>query len=189
MRRAVCPGSFDPLHKGHVEVIARAANLFEEVVVAVSSNPAKTYRFSVDERIAMIETTLSSLAGVTVRPMGLGLLAEFCREIGADAIVKGLRGGPDLEFETPMAAMNRQMQAMHEKMAVATTPQERQALMAEHMKTMQDGMRMMESMHSQRAPGNSHAGMAGMPHGPQMMEKRMAMMESMMQMMMALRWP
>ena len=55
MRRAVCPGSFDPLHKGHVEVIARAANLFEEVVVAVSSNPAKTYRFSVDERIAMIE--------------------------------------------------------------------------------------------------------------------------------------
>ena len=58
MRRAVCPGSFDPLHKGHVEVIARAANLFEEVVVAVSSNPAKTYRFSVDERIAMIEATV-----------------------------------------------------------------------------------------------------------------------------------
>ena len=54
MRRAVCPGSFDPLHKGHVEVIARAANLFEEVVVAVSSNPAKTYRFSVDERLSLI---------------------------------------------------------------------------------------------------------------------------------------
>ena len=101
MRRAVCPGSFDPLHKGHVEVIARAANLFEEVVVAVSANPAKTYRFSVDERIAMIEATVSSLAGVAVRPMGPGLLAEFCRQIGADAIVKGLRGGADLEFEAP----------------------------------------------------------------------------------------
>ena len=109
MRRAVCPGSFDPLHKGHVEVIARAANLFEEVVVAVSANPAKTYRFSVDERIAMIEATVSSLAGVAVRPMGPGLLAEFCRQIGADAIVKGLRGGADLEFEAPMAAMNRHL--------------------------------------------------------------------------------
>ena len=109
MRRAVCPGSFDPLHKGHVEVIARAANLFDEVVVAVSVNPAKRYRFSTQERIAMIETTLSSLAGVTARPMGPGLLAEFCREIGAGAIVKGLRNGADLEFEAPMAAMNRHL--------------------------------------------------------------------------------
>lgn len=92
-----------------MEVIARAANLFDEVVVAVSVNPAKRYRFSTEERIAMIETTLSSLAGVTVRPMGLGLLAEFCREIGADAIVKGLRNGTDLEFEAPMAAMNRHL--------------------------------------------------------------------------------
>lgn len=109
MRRAVCPGSFDPLHKGHIEVIARAANLFDEVVVAVSVNPAKTYRFATEERMAMIETTVSSLAGVTVRPMGPGLLAEFCREVGADAIVKGLRSGADLEFEAPMAAMNRHL--------------------------------------------------------------------------------
>ena len=83
-----------------------------------------------------------------------------------------------------MAAMEQRMRAMHEKMAAAKTPQERHALMAEHMKTMQDGMRMMESMHGQMASGNPPAGMAGMQHDPLMMEKRMDMMESMMQMMM-----
>ena len=83
-----------------------------------------------------------------------------------------------------MAAMEQRMRAMHEKMAAAKTPQERQALMAEHLKTMQDGMRMMESMRGQMASGNPPAGMAGMQHDSQMMEKRMAMMESMMQMMM-----
>lgn len=75
------------------------------------------------------------------------------------------------------------MRAMHEKMVAAKTPQERQALMPEHMKTMQDGMRMMESIHGM-ASGNPPAGMTGMQHDPQMMETRMAMMESMMQMMM-----
>ena len=83
-----------------------------------------------------------------------------------------------------MAAMEQRMRAMHEKMVAAKTPQERQALMAEHMKTMQDGMRMMESMHGQMASGNPPAGMAGMQHDPLIMEKRMDMMESMMQMMM-----
>lgn len=109
MLRAVCPGSFDPLHHGHVEVIARAANLFDEVVVAVSVNPAKTYRFSMEERIEMVESTFSSLAGVVVRPMGVGLLAEFCRQAGANAIVKGLRDGTDLEYEQPMATMNHHL--------------------------------------------------------------------------------
>ena len=109
MRRAVCPGSFDPLHKGHVEVIMRAANLFDEVIVAVSVNPKKTYRFTVDERIEMVEATVSSLSGVSARPMGTGLLAEFCRSVGADTIVKGLRDGADLAFEAPMATMNRHL--------------------------------------------------------------------------------
>ncbi len=109
MLRAVCPGSFDPLHHGHVEVIARAANLFDEVVVAVSVNPAKTYRFPMEQRIEMIESTFASLAGVVVKPMGTGLLAEFCRENGANAIVKGLRNGTDLEYEQPMATMNHHL--------------------------------------------------------------------------------
>jgi hypothetical protein len=83
-----------------------------------------------------------------------------------------------------MAAMEQRMRVMHEKMAAARTPQERQALMAEHMKTMRDGMHMMGAMRGRMAPGSPPAGMAGMQYDPQMMEKRMDMMESMMQMMM-----
>ncbi len=93
---------------------------------------------------------------------------------------------PDQASSGGMAAIDRQMQAMqamHEKMAAAKTPQERQALMAEHMKTMQDGMRMMASMHGQAALGQPSADMMNMQRDPQMLEKRMSMMESMMQMM------
>lgn len=109
MLRAVCPGSFDPLHHGHVEVIARAANLFDEVIVAVSVNPSKNPRFTLAERIEMVESTFAAVAGVRAAPMDSGLLAEFCREHGANAIVKGLRNGTDLEYEQPMAAMNRHL--------------------------------------------------------------------------------
>ncbi|WP_342024307.1 pantetheine-phosphate adenylyltransferase [Arthrobacter citreus] len=109
MRRAVCPGSYDPLHNGHVEVIARAASLFDEVIVAVSTNYAKKYRFSGPERLAMARETLGALRGVSVIPMGDGLLADFCREHGVDAIVKGLRSVQDYQYELPMAVMNRHL--------------------------------------------------------------------------------
>ncbi|MGP5220504.1 pantetheine-phosphate adenylyltransferase [Arthrobacter rhombi] len=109
MRRAVCPGSFDPIHKGHVEIIARASSLFDEVVVAVSTNYSKKYRFDEEERIAMAGETVSGLAGISVVAMGDGLLAGFCREVGADAIVKGLRSVVDYQYEVPMAAMNRHL--------------------------------------------------------------------------------
>ncbi|MGD6978015.1 MULTISPECIES: pantetheine-phosphate adenylyltransferase [Citricoccus] len=109
MRRAVCPGSFDPLHNGHVEVIARASNLFDEVIVAVSTNYAKSHRFDPETRIEMIRETVSSLQGISVVPMGEGLLAEFCRKAGANAIIKGLRNTTDLNYEMPMAAMNRHL--------------------------------------------------------------------------------
>ncbi|WP_323958639.1 pantetheine-phosphate adenylyltransferase [Arthrobacter sp. JZ12] len=109
MRRAVCPGSFDPIHNGHLEVIARAASLFDEVIVAVSTNYAKKYRFSLEERLEIASETLTSLRGVSVRPMGEGLLVQFCREHGANLIVKGLRSSADFEYELPMAAMNRQL--------------------------------------------------------------------------------
>lgn len=109
MRRVVCPGSFDPVHKGHLEIIMRAAGLFDEVVVAVSTNPAKKYRFSQEDRIDMVSESLSGFSGISVEPMGQGLLAEYCRRIGANAIVKGLRGSSDYEFEAPMATMNRHL--------------------------------------------------------------------------------
>ncbi|MCQ1950582.1 MULTISPECIES: pantetheine-phosphate adenylyltransferase [Arthrobacter] len=109
MRRAVCPGSFDPIHNGHVEVIARAATLFDEVIVAVSTNYAKKYRFSAEERLELAAETFGALRGVSVVPMGDGLLADFCREHGASAIVKGLRSVQDYQYELPMAVMNRQL--------------------------------------------------------------------------------
>ncbi|MCC9204397.1 pantetheine-phosphate adenylyltransferase [Arthrobacter sp. zg-Y769] len=109
MRRAVCPGSFDPIHNGHVEVIARAASLFDEVIVAVSTNYAKKYRFSAEERLELAAGTFKALRGVSVVPMGDGLLADFCREHGATAIVKGLRSVQDYQYELPMAVMNRQL--------------------------------------------------------------------------------
>lgn len=109
MRRAVCPGSFDPIHNGHVEIIARASNLFDEVIVAVSTNYSKKYRFEEEERLAMVRETVSGLRGISVEPMGSGLLADFCRLHGADAIVKGLRSTIDYQYEAPMAAMNRHL--------------------------------------------------------------------------------
>ncbi|WP_285725124.1 pantetheine-phosphate adenylyltransferase [Psychromicrobium xiongbiense] len=109
MRRAVCPGSFDPLHNGHCEVIARAAGLFDEVIVAVSTNYSKKYHFPLEERLAMVRETFAFLGGIVVEPMGQGLLAEYCRQRGAGAIVKGLRSAADFEYESAMATMNRQL--------------------------------------------------------------------------------
>lgn len=109
MRRAICPGSFDPIHKGHIEVIARATGLFDEVIVAVSTNYAKKYRFSLDERIEMAKTTFSAVSGVVIEAMGEGLLSEYARGRGASAIVKGLRSSSDFDYELPMATMNRQL--------------------------------------------------------------------------------
>lgn len=109
MRRAVCPGSFDPIHNGHLEVIARAASLFDEVIVAVSTNYSKKYRFTLDQRLEMARSTFSALSGIVVMPMGEGLLSEFCHDQGAAAIVKGLRSSSDFDYELPMATMNRQL--------------------------------------------------------------------------------
>jgi pantetheine-phosphate adenylyltransferase len=109
MSRAVCPGSFDPLHNGHIEVIERAARLFDDVLVAVSTNYAKSYRFSAEERMAFCTDSLSHLPNIRVVPMGAGLLADFCRENDASALVKGLRSGLDFDYEVPMATMNRHL--------------------------------------------------------------------------------
>lgn len=109
MQRAICPGSFDPVHNGHIEIIVRAASLFDEVVVAVSNNPAKNYRFSLQERMDMISETLRSISGVTVMPLGTGLIADFAREQGAQAMVKGIRNSTDLNYEMPMATFNRHL--------------------------------------------------------------------------------
>lgn len=109
---AVCPGSYDPLTLGHVDVIARAANMFDEVVAAVVHNPAKQGLFDPAERSAMLSDVLHAspaTAGVRVDVLDDGLLVDYCRSIGATVVLKGLRGGTDVTYEMPMARMNRHL--------------------------------------------------------------------------------
>ncbi|GLY30137.1 phosphopantetheine adenylyltransferase [Kineosporia sp. NBRC 101731] len=108
-RRCVCPGSFDPVTNGHLDVIRRAALLFDEVVVAVAGNPAKKSMFRLSERVELIERSLADVPSVTVATVEGGLLVDFCRRVGAVAVVKGLRGGTDFAYELPMALMNRHL--------------------------------------------------------------------------------
>ncbi|KGN42679.1 phosphopantetheine adenylyltransferase [Knoellia aerolata DSM 18566] len=111
MRRAVCPGSYDPVTLGHVDVLVRAARLYDEVVVAVLHNPAKQGTFTVEQRIGFIERSLpDEIRGrVRVEAFAGRLLVDVCRDVGAEAIVKGLRSAADFAYELPMALMNRHL--------------------------------------------------------------------------------
>lgn len=108
MRRAVCPGSFDPVTNGHLDIIGRAAGLFDEVVVATGVNVSKSRLFDPEERLEMLREAVAPWSNVTVAGFS-GLIVDFCRDIGAGAIVKGLRGATDYEYELPMAQMNRHL--------------------------------------------------------------------------------
>jgi pantetheine-phosphate adenylyltransferase len=105
MTRAVCPGSFDPVTNGHLDIIRRAAAIFDELVVATGTNISKSRLFQPDERLEMLREVCADLPNVSVQGFD-GLIVDFCREIDAQAIVKGLRGGNDYEYELPMAQMN-----------------------------------------------------------------------------------
>ena len=109
MRRCVCPGSYDPVTLGHLDVIRRAAALFDEVVVAILHNPGKAGTFTIAERLSMTGSAVGELAGVRVEEFGGRLLVDVCRDVQADAIVKGLRGSTDFGYELPMALMNRHL--------------------------------------------------------------------------------
>ena len=105
---AVCPGSFDPVTLGHLDIIERASELFDEVIVVVSINSQKAYSFTVEERIDMITSVSEHLTNVTVDKCD-GLLAEYCKEKGAVAIVKGLRAVTDFEYEFQQALANKKL--------------------------------------------------------------------------------
>ncbi len=104
--RAICPGSFDPVTHGHLDIVVRASRMFDEVLVAVGRNSAKNYLFSPDERAAMLADATSELPNVRVDLLD-GLLVDYCREREIDVIVKGLRFAGDFEFELQMAQLNR----------------------------------------------------------------------------------
>ena len=120
MKRAVCPGSFDPLTYGHLDIIERAAKQFDEVVVAVLVNRTKASLFTVDERISMIQQTTKHLSNVRVDSWS-GLLVDYCRDNGIDCIVKGLRAVSDFDYELQMAQMNSQLGV--DTLFVATKPE------------------------------------------------------------------
>ena len=121
MSGAVCPGSFDPVTLGHIDVFERAAAQFDDVVVAILINPAKKGMFDLDERIAMIEEATAHLPNLRVEA-GEGLVVDFVTSRGMTAIVKGLRTDTDFEYELQMAQMNKHIAGV-DTFFVATAPQ------------------------------------------------------------------
>ena len=120
MRRCVCPGSFDPVTNGHLDVIERAARLFDEVVVAVLVNVSKKGLFTVDERIEMLADVTASLGNVRIEQFE-GLLVDFCRARDIPAVVRGLRAVTDFEYELSMAQMNHRLTGL-ETLFLTTNP-------------------------------------------------------------------
>jgi pantetheine-phosphate adenylyltransferase len=123
-RIAVCPGSYDPITHGHVDVITRASQMFDELIVAVVNASVRKSNslFTAQERIGFIETATSHLGNVRVEPFS-SLVVEFARERGAKAIVKGLRAISDFEYELEMNQLNRQLASDIESIYLMASPQ------------------------------------------------------------------
>ena len=105
MRRAVCPGSFDPVTNGHLDIVGRASRLFDEVIIGVLINQSKTGLFTIDERIKMLREATAAYGNVRIESFR-GLLVDFCRDQDAAVVVKGLRAVSDFDYELQMAQMN-----------------------------------------------------------------------------------
>jgi len=121
-RIAVVPGSFDPVTLGHVDLVSRASRLFDEVVVAVLENASKDPWFSAEGRVLMIEREVVALPNVRVVRFA-GLLVDLVEKEGADVVVRGVRGGSDLEYETLMARMNAHLRPGLETVFLPSSPQ------------------------------------------------------------------
>ena len=121
---AVCPGSYDPITNGHLDVIRRAANLYDEVVVAVVNRSVRKDHalFGIDERMAFIEGAIADLDSVRAEPFST-LVVEFARRVGAKAIVKGLRAISDFEYELEMNQLNRRQDPQIESVYLMASPQ------------------------------------------------------------------
>jgi pantetheine-phosphate adenylyltransferase len=121
VRRATCPGSFDPVTNGHIDIIGRAAALFDEVVVAVGVNKSKQRLFTAEERIEMLSEVCAPYDNVRIDSFD-GLLTDFCKEHDVRAIVKGLRAVSDFDYELQMAQMNSSLAGI-ETVFVPTSPE------------------------------------------------------------------
>ncbi|HEY4314988.1 MAG TPA: pantetheine-phosphate adenylyltransferase [Actinomycetes bacterium] len=119
-RRCVCPGSFDPVTNGHLDVIERASRLYDQVTVAVLVNETKTGLFSVEERMDLLREVTADLGNVTVDSFQ-GLLVDYCRDKSIPVVVKGLRAVSDFDYELQMSQMNNRLSGI-ETLFVATNP-------------------------------------------------------------------
>jgi pantetheine-phosphate adenylyltransferase len=106
--RAIYPGTFDPITKGHIDIVARASGIFDHVIVAVAASTAKNTAFSTDERVELARQTLTDYANVEVQRFE-GLLANFVRQWGANVVLRGLRAVSDFEYEFQLAGMNKHL--------------------------------------------------------------------------------
>ena len=118
---AVYPGSFDPVHRGHMDIAARAARLVDELVIAVYATPSKNLMFTTEERVALWQdaTRIAGLTNVRVAPFE-GLIVDFARKVGAQATVRGLRAVTDFEYEFQQALMNRNLAPEIETLMIIT---------------------------------------------------------------------
>jgi pantetheine-phosphate adenylyltransferase len=121
MRRAVCPGSFDPVTNGHLDIIGRASRLYDELIVAVLVNQSKQGLFTIEERLEMLGEVIAPYQNVRVEAFQ-GLLVDFCREHDAPVVVKGLRAVSDFDYELQMAQMNIGLAGV-ETLFMPTNPQ------------------------------------------------------------------
>ena len=120
MHKAVCPGSFDPVTNGHLDIVSRASRLYDEVTVAVLVNKAKSGLFTLEERMEMVRETTGVYGNIVVESFG-GLLVDFCRQRDIAVIVKGLRAVSDFDYELQMAQMNHSLAGV-ETLFLSTNP-------------------------------------------------------------------
>lgn len=122
MKRALTPGTFDPITSGHLDVITRAAQLVDEIIVAVAASPKKQPLFTLDERVELVRKATSHLPNVRVEPFD-DLLVEFAAKMDATVVVKGLRAITDFEYEFQMTAMNYQLDEELETVFIMSSPE------------------------------------------------------------------
>ncbi len=122
MSTAVCPGSFDPITLGHLDIIERSTYIYDKVVVGVADNPAKRALFNIEERVAMAEDAIAGLGNIVVTPFD-GLLVGFAKENGAQVIIKGLRAISDFEHEFQMAHLNKKLDGSIETVFMMASPE------------------------------------------------------------------
>ncbi|MCC5918638.1 MAG: pantetheine-phosphate adenylyltransferase [Cryomorphaceae bacterium] len=119
-RIAVFPGSFDPITLGHFDIVSRALPLFDKIIIAIGQNAAKNYMFTLEERMGFIKTIFANTPKIEVHTYS-GLTVNFCKEVGAQFLLRGLRNPADFEFEKAIAQANRQMEKDIETVFLLTT--------------------------------------------------------------------